>query len=48
MRLNKFFSGKELDVWECDCGTFTPVKKGSREPDCEYCRRVKERHEAKK
>jgi hypothetical protein len=31
----------DLDVWECECGTHTPLKKGSPQPTCEYCRRVK-------
>ena len=40
MKLNKKFSTSEVDVWECKCETFIPVKKGSPEPECEYCRRV--------
>ena len=32
----------DLDVWECECGSFIPVKKGLPKPICEYCRRVDE------
>lgn len=43
MKINKSMSDDKMDVWQCECGTFTPVKKGSPQPDCEYCRRVNER-----
>lgn len=39
MKLNKLLSDEQIDVWECDCGTYTPVKKGSPQPICELCRR---------
>jgi len=45
MRINQKLSNEKLDVWECNCGTFTPVKKGSPKPECEYCRRVKDRNQ---
>ncbi len=35
----------QLDVWECECGTFTPVKRGTPQPICEYCRRLKQDQE---
>ncbi len=34
----------QLDVWGCGCGTYTPVKRGSPKPTCEYCRRVNEKN----
>ncbi len=42
MKIFKEASNGKLDVWHCDCGTYTPVKKGSPQPECEYCRRIKE------
>ena len=33
-------SSKKIDVWYCNCGTYTPMKKGSPMPECEHCRRV--------
>jgi len=32
----------DLDLWECKCGTITPLKHPSKKPICEYCRRVSE------
>lgn len=43
MKINKMMSNAKIDVWECECGTDTPVKKGSPKPKCEYCRRVNEK-----
>ena len=42
MKINKDLSNERLDVWSCECGTDTPVRKGLPKPECEYCRRVKE------
>ena len=42
MKINERLSTKKYDAWECDCGTITPVSKGSPEPACEYCRRIEE------
>lgn len=42
MTLSQRHSNDHLDVWECSCGTTTPVPKGAPRPSCEYCRRVKE------
>lgn len=46
MKLDKKHSeGKPCNVWICECGTATPIKKGLPEPVCEYCRRIKESKE---
>ena len=46
MKMKIVSSGNnQLDVWKCECGTFTPVKRGSPQPKCEYCRRVKEQED---
>lgn len=43
MKIDKKHSeGKPYNVWVCECGTATPITKGLPEPECEYCRRVKE------
>ena len=44
MKLFEFLSkDKPYNVWECQtCGNITPIRKGLPEPECEYCRRVKE------
>ena len=43
MKINKRYSeSKPYNAWECECGTITPIAKGLPEPECEYCRRVRE------
>jgi hypothetical protein len=42
MRINRRLSTDRYDAWECNCGTVTPVSKGSPKPVCEYCKRNKE------
>ena len=43
MKINKLLSeGKPYYAWVCECGTITPTAKGLPEPECEYCRRVRE------
>ena len=40
---------KPYDAWECQsCGTVTPAAKGSLVPECEYCKRVKQKEFIKK
>jgi hypothetical protein len=44
MKINKQLSkNKPYYAWICDvCGSVTPVDKALFEPECEYCRRVRE------
>ena len=42
MQKSKTLGNEDFDVWVCEeCGTYTPSKKGSEIPECEYCRRLK-------
>jgi hypothetical protein len=39
MEQNELSDLEKLDIWMCDCGTYTPVKKGNPEPTCAFCMR---------
>jgi hypothetical protein len=42
MKLRKDLSTEEFNVWQCSCGTYTPISKELPTPNCEMCRRKNE------